>query len=62
MPIKTSADKLKRELEQFGFPPQFPVAQATPELTPEREEPVIKDKSKSKKVTFEQVFRAELYE
>jgi leucyl-tRNA synthetase len=24
MPIKACADKIKRELETFGFPPQFP--------------------------------------
>ena len=26
MPIKACADKLKREFEEFGFPPQFPPA------------------------------------
>uniref|UniRef100_A0A6A7FPE5 leucine--tRNA ligase n=2 Tax=Hirondellea gigas TaxID=1518452 RepID=A0A6A7FPE5_9CRUS len=52
MPIKASSDKLKRELEQFGFPPQFP---ATDDAAPQEEEeersaePIIKDKSKSKK-------------
>ncbi|CAF3462866.1 unnamed protein product [Rotaria sp. Silwood1] len=25
MPIRAAADKLKRELEQFGFPPKFPI-------------------------------------
>ncbi|CAK9168177.1 unnamed protein product [Ilex paraguariensis] len=25
MPIKASADKLKREIEKFGFPPVFPI-------------------------------------
>ncbi|CAI9782173.1 unnamed protein product [Fraxinus pennsylvanica] len=25
MPIKASADKLKREIEMFGYPPEFPV-------------------------------------
>lgn len=25
MPIKTAADKVKRELEEFGFPPDFPI-------------------------------------
>jgi leucyl-tRNA synthetase len=24
MPIKACADKIKRELETFGYPPQFP--------------------------------------
>lgn len=48
MPIKACADKLKREMEEFGFPPNFP----------DKEEPIIiessdveiKDKSKGKKV------------
>lgn len=47
MPIKACADKLKRELEEFGYPPDFPKS----------EEPVLdevsdapKDKSKGKKV------------
>ncbi|CAF4712170.1 unnamed protein product, partial [Rotaria magnacalcarata] len=25
MPIRAAADKLKRELEDFGFPPKFPI-------------------------------------
>ena len=50
MPIKASADKLKREIEEFGFPPKFPVER---EDTPEEEKTVnIKDKSKGKKVSF----------
>ena len=48
MPIKACADKLKREMETFGFPPKFPENE---EEQPKEEsnEPVIKDKSKSKR-------------
>eukprot|EP00095_Tigriopus_kingsejongensis_P005736 maker-scaffold28_size608977-snap-gene-1.13 protein:Tk05736 transcript:maker-scaffold28_size608977-snap-gene-1.13-mRNA-1 annotation:"hypothetical protein BRAFLDRAFT_63907" len=45
MPIKACADKLKREMADFGYPPVFPLASLTPE-TPdpaERDEPIIKD-------------------
>ena len=31
MPIKACADKLKRELEEFGYPPKFPDDTATDE-------------------------------
>ena len=54
--IKASADKLKREMEDFGFPPKFPadVAEETEEekaATPkESESSKIDNKSKSKKV------------
>lgn len=30
MPIKACADKLAREMEQFGYPPQFPVDDGSP--------------------------------
>jgi leucyl-tRNA synthetase len=52
MPIKACADKLKREMEAFGFPPNFPVSgvEAEPEET--KADAVIKDKSKGKKVTL----------
>ncbi|XP_005996155.1 leucine--tRNA ligase, cytoplasmic isoform X2 [Latimeria chalumnae] len=46
------ADKLKREMELFGYPPQFPEEEEEEEEeTPmkEEEEPIIKDKAKSKK-------------
>lgn len=50
MPIKACADKLKREVETYGYPPVFPVEDAT---TPVEEEKTIgeapKDKSKGKK-------------
>lgn len=50
MPIKACADKLKREIETFGFPPKFPT---TEEPVVEVEKDVIpKDKSKGKKVRF----------
>ncbi|VDK20296.1 unnamed protein product, partial [Anisakis simplex] len=51
MPIKACADKLKRELEDFGYPPVFPAEDG---LEPEEvhrsaADEVIKDKSKGKK-------------
>lgn len=47
MPIKACADKLKREMETFGFPPKFPEEEI---VQVEVERDVIpKDKSKSKK-------------
>ncbi|XP_061818551.1 leucine--tRNA ligase, cytoplasmic-like isoform X2 [Nerophis lumbriciformis] len=51
MPIKACADKLKREMELYGNPPQFP----DEEEEKEKEKPmvsdeiIIKDKAKSKK-------------
>ena len=51
MPIKACADKLKREMEDYGYPPNFP-AEDEQEEEKEREvsdEPIIKDKSKGKK-------------
>lgn len=48
MPIKACADKLKREMESFGYPPKFPINE---EVTPKGSEDVVpKDKSKGKKV------------
>ena len=52
MPIKACADKLKREMEDFGFPPVFPaddIQVEAKEDNKENEEFVIKDKSKGKK-------------
>lgn len=47
MPIKACADKLKRELETFGYPPNFP---AHEDVVVEVERDVVpKDKSKGKK-------------
>jgi leucyl-tRNA synthetase len=56
--LKAAADKLKREIEDFGFPPKFPVDTneeieeekiATPK---ESESNKVDNKSKSKKVLF----------
>ena len=51
MPIKACADKLKREMEDFGCPPVFPVDDGSKDENKkeERDEPIIKDKSKGKK-------------
>jgi leucyl-tRNA synthetase len=49
MPIKACADKLKREMEEFGFPPNFPTEDSPNEQSVKSDEPIIKDKSKSKK-------------
>ena len=49
MPIKACADKLKREMEDFGYPPKFPLEieeEEKPEISTEF---IIKDKSKGKK-------------
>lgn len=52
MPIKAGADKLKREMETFGYPPQFPTDEEPKEI--EEEKDVIpKDKSKGKKVSLQ---------
>ncbi len=60
MPIKACADKLKREMEDFGNPPNFSVVDSgalkeVEELEKEVEEITIKDKSKSKKVIFKKI-------
>lgn len=47
MPIKACADKLVREMEDYGYPPQFPTEEE--EAKQEETEVVIKDKSKGKK-------------
>ena len=50
MPIKACSDKLKREMEDFGYPTNFPVETDEPEQEEEKiKEIEIKDKSKSKK-------------
>ncbi|KAK6740049.1 hypothetical protein RB195_008489 [Necator americanus] len=50
MPIKACADRLKREMEDFGCPPKFPVEE---EESPKEEvsslDEITKDKSKGKK-------------
>lgn len=47
MPIKACADKLKREMEEFGFPPKFPEEE---DSVAENTEIEAKDKGKGKKV------------
>ncbi|XP_056587813.1 leucine--tRNA ligase, cytoplasmic-like [Triplophysa dalaica] len=50
MPIKACADKLKREMELYGFPPQFPDEDEEEEEKPKiNDEIIIKDKAKGKK-------------
>lgn len=51
MPIKASADKLKREVADFGCPPVFPDDDDQQMIQPE--EVTIKDKAKGKKVRTE---------
>ncbi|XP_075235373.1 leucyl-tRNA synthetase [Lycorma delicatula] len=47
MPIKACADKLKREIETYGFPPVFPKEEDT--IIEVKDDVVMKDKSKGKK-------------
>ncbi|KAG8222240.1 hypothetical protein J437_LFUL001438 [Ladona fulva] len=47
MPIKACADKLKREMEEFGNPPQFPTDIKVKDVV--EESSIIIDKSKGKK-------------
>ncbi|CAL1544522.1 unnamed protein product [Lymnaea stagnalis] len=50
MPIKACADKLQREMEDFGYPPQFPIEEGVKkEESKAKESEIGKDKSKSKK-------------
>ncbi|XP_027697624.1 leucine--tRNA ligase, cytoplasmic [Vombatus ursinus] len=50
MPIKACADKLKREIELYGCPPEFPDEEEEEEdVTVKKEEIIIKDKAKGKK-------------
>lgn len=68
MPIKASADKLKREMEIYGYPPKFPEdnqmkekvddmlkneSESPEKMIEEVDDVVIKDKSKGKKVKRE---------
>lgn len=52
MPIKACADKLAREIKEFGNPPNFPNIENEKEVVEEKNEleELMKDKSKSKKV------------
>lgn len=54
---KAAADKLKREMEEFGFPPKFPTdtnedneEEKAAATTNESESSKVDNKSKSKKV------------
>lgn len=49
MPIKACADKLKREIELYGCPPDFPDEEEEEEVNVKIEDIVIKDKAKGKK-------------
>lgn len=49
MPIKACADKLKLEMQDYGYPPKFPVEVAEVEVVEQIKEFKIVDKSKSKK-------------
>lgn len=48
MPIKACADKLKREMETFGYPPRFPKDELLSPVVEEKSD-IPKDKSKGKK-------------
>ncbi|VDM96609.1 unnamed protein product [Thelazia callipaeda] len=50
MPIKACADKLKREVENFGYPPQFPdINDELPAKGTDAIEGIIKNKNRGKK-------------
>lgn len=49
MPIKACADKLKREIELYGYPPDFPDEEEEEEVNVKIEDIIIKDKAKGKK-------------
>lgn len=51
MPIKACADKLKREMEDFGYPPNFPSSDQAEkeEEEPTKDDPKIENKAKGKK-------------
>lgn len=51
MPIKASADKLAREIERYGNPPVFPVAEenSIAEVVDDCQVAILPDKFKSKK-------------
>ncbi|XP_016307030.1 leucine--tRNA ligase, cytoplasmic-like [Sinocyclocheilus anshuiensis] len=57
MPIKACADKLKREMELYGNPPQFPEEDEEEEEQKKiTDEVIIKDKSKGKKVNVYTIY------
>ncbi|CAJ0941487.1 unnamed protein product, partial [Mesorhabditis belari] len=49
MPIKACADKLKREMEDYGFPPNFPTIEEEEVVEKNAIDEITKDKSKGKK-------------
>lgn len=49
MPIKACADKLKREMEEFGNPPDFPEEEEPSETKVEEKEIKIENKAKGKR-------------
>ncbi|XP_052794982.1 leucine--tRNA ligase, cytoplasmic-like [Mya arenaria] len=49
MPIKACADKLAREMEDYGYPPVFPLEEDAEPAKPEETDIVIMDKAKGKK-------------
>lgn len=57
MPIKTSADKLKREMEIYGYPPKFPEDN---EIMEEKINDELKDKNKSPEKIVEGIDNAVL--
>lgn len=46
------ADKLKREMELYGCPPEFPDEEEDEDEEPKGEEVVIREKGKGKKVSL----------
>ena len=48
--FQACADKLKREMEDFGYPPQFPEHEEEVKVELSALEEITKDKSKGKKV------------
>ena len=50
MPIKASADKLKREMEDFGYPPNFPTVSNDTQQEKFEEPTLTEAKGKGKKV------------
>lgn len=59
MPIKACADKLKREMELYGYPPQFPNEEKIEKEI--KDDIVIKDKSKGTKVKLYKLYKIFLY-
>uniref|UniRef100_A0A8W4FL12 leucine--tRNA ligase n=1 Tax=Sus scrofa TaxID=9823 RepID=A0A8W4FL12_PIG len=57
MPIKACADKLKREIELYGCPPDFPdEEEEEEEINAKTEDIILKDKAKGKKVDWRRSF------